>query len=55
MILLGEEVVGSKAGYEGLGGVDMRVVRNQWGRQVRDLSPADLRQLTLLARLVRVL
>lgn len=34
MILLGEEVVGAKEGYEGLGGVDCKVVRNQWGRQV---------------------
>lgn len=34
MILLGDEVVGSKEGYTGLGGVGIKVVRNQWGRQV---------------------
>lgn len=34
MILLGKEVVGSKDGYEGLDGIDYKVVRNQWGRQV---------------------
>lgn len=39
MILLGEEVVGAKEGAEGLGGMDVKVVRNQWGRQVRALSP----------------
>ncbi|ORY55547.1 class I glutamine amidotransferase-like protein [Leucosporidium creatinivorum] len=38
MILLGEEVLGKKEGYEGLGGVGIRVVRNQWGRQTESFS-----------------
>ncbi|KAK4701415.1 pyridoxal 5'-phosphate synthase pdxT subunit, partial [Phenoliferia sp. Uapishka_3] len=33
MIMLAKDVVGSKAEYEGIGGVDVKVVRNQWGRQ----------------------
>ncbi|KAK4051257.1 Senecionine N-oxygenase [Microbotryomycetes sp. JL221] len=34
MILLAKDVVGNvKAGFQGLGGLDMSVVRNQWGRQ----------------------
>ena len=39
MILLGKDVVGGKDGYEGLDGVDCRVVRNQWGRQVSPFPP----------------
>lgn len=35
MIMLASQVVGAKAGFEGLNGVDYSVVRNQWGRQVR--------------------
>jgi len=35
MILLAEEVVGKKEGYEGVGEVAFKVVRNQFGRQVR--------------------
>lgn len=42
MILLSAEVVGSKEGYEGLGGVDAKVVRNQWGRQVSIYHPIVL-------------
>lgn len=34
MILLCDEVVAPKEGYEGLGGVECRVVRNMYGRQV---------------------
>ncbi|KAI5477830.1 phospholipase A-2-activating protein [Pseudohyphozyma bogoriensis] len=33
MIFLSKEVIGAKDGYEGLDGVDCRVVRNQFGRQ----------------------
>jgi pyridoxal 5'-phosphate synthase pdxT subunit len=43
MILLGKEVVGKKEGYEGLGGVDIKVVRNQWGRQVSCAVPQPTR------------
>jgi 5'-phosphate synthase pdxT subunit len=42
MILLADEVVGGsakKGGQEGIGGIGIRVVRNQWGRQVRSLLP----------------
>jgi 5'-phosphate synthase pdxT subunit len=38
MILLGEQVLGGQlegAGTERFGGMDVKVVRNQWGRQVR--------------------
>ncbi|SCZ92380.1 BZ3500_MvSof-1268-A1-R1_Chr5-2g07819 [Microbotryum saponariae] len=34
MILLAKEVIGAKEGYKGLQGVDCRIVRNQYGRQV---------------------
>lgn len=37
MILLGEQVLGGQlegAGTERFGGMDVKVVRNQWGRQV---------------------
>ncbi|KAL8276323.1 hypothetical protein RQP46_011289 [Phenoliferia psychrophenolica] len=43
MILLSEEVVGTKEGYEGVGGVDVKVVRNQYGRQAESFRhPLEL-------------
>lgn len=41
MILLASDVVGSLEGYEGLNGFDIKVVRNQFGRQVRCDSSRD--------------
>jgi 5'-phosphate synthase pdxT subunit len=48
MILLADEVVGGSAkqgGQEGIGGIGIRVVRNQWGRQVKKENIVGKRRL----------
>ncbi|SCV72451.1 BQ2448_3988 [Microbotryum intermedium] len=46
MILLAHEVIGSKEGYQGLQGVDCRVVRNQYGRQTESFThPLEISSL----------
>ena len=52
MILLADEIVGGakQGGQDSIGGIPMRVVRNQWGRQVPLSSLFDHSELNRLRR-----